>query len=120
MSMSDRHWIEGVEMVETHTFEVGQELAIYARHCNVPTIRKVVSVSKTGRATLDSGTVINPDLRIRGSNKWGPFEAHIVTPRIREMVERADLVDQMRTKTDWGKLSLLTLRTVAFVLEHSK
>jgi hypothetical protein len=107
-------------MGETHKFEVGQELAIYPNFSSVPVIRKIKSVSATGRATLENGTVVEPSLRIRGRSKWGPYSAEIVTPQTKEKVEKQKLIDQMRHETEWSKLSLLTLRTVAFVLEHSK
>jgi len=107
-------------MAETHTFEVGQELAIYHSFASVPVIHKIKGVSPTGRATLENGTVVEPTLRIRGRSKWGPYSAEIITPQIKEKVERQKLIDQMRHETEWSKLSLLTLRTVAFVLEHSK
>ena len=107
-------------MGDVHKFEVGQELAIYPSFSSVPVIHKIKGVSPTGRATLENGTVIEPNLRIRGRSKWGPCSAEIVTPQIQEKVERQRLIDLMRHETEWSKLSLLTLRTVAFVLEHSK
>ena len=106
-------------MAENHKFEVGQELAIPAQFSGPPKIRKIVKVTPSGRATLDSGTQIEPTLRIRGAERWGPYSALIVTDKIREQVERCELAQQMR-ETAWDNASLLTLRTVAFVLEHSK
>ena len=106
-------------MDEVHKFEVGQELAIPGQWSGPPTIHKIVKVTPSGRAVLERGTQIEPNLRIRGADRWGPYSALIVTDKIRDQVERCNLANQMR-ETDWGKASLLTLRTVAFVLEHSK
>ena len=67
--------------MNTVTVKVGDELAVDYQ------IRRVVKLSATGRITLDSGTVLNPDLSIRGANSWGPYRAHLLTDQMREKCE---------------------------------
>jgi hypothetical protein len=106
-------------MRKTHTFEVGQELAI--GYDAAPPIYKIKRVTPTGIAVLNNAgeTKVNPDLTIRGAARWGPYSCRFVTQEIRDNVECAKLSQQMRA-VRWSELSLTTLRTVAFVLEHSK
>lgn len=99
-------------MAENHKFEVGQELAIPTQFSGPPKIRKIVKVTPSGRATLDSGTQIEPTLRIRGAGQWGPYEALIVTPEIRAKARKAELVTSLRV-VKWELMSLDRLETIA-------
>jgi hypothetical protein len=101
-----------VVMIETHKFEVGQKLAIRYRHLGSPSIFEVVKVTPTGRAVLDTGIQINPNLTIRGAGEYGPFSANIVTPEIESEVRRHELISRLRC-VKWGLISLDRLETIA-------
>jgi hypothetical protein len=99
-------------MSETHTFKVGQELAIPAQFSGPPAIRKIVKVTPSGRAILEHGTQVEPTLQIRGAGRWGPYEALIVTPEIRAKARKAELVTSFRVMK-WELMSLDRLETIA-------
>lgn len=99
-------------MAEQHKFEVGQELAIPGQWSAPPAIRKILRVTPSGRAILEYGTQVEPDLRIRGANKWGPFEALIVTAEIRGKARKAELIASLRV-IRWDLMSLDRLETIA-------
>lgn len=99
-------------MSETHKFEVGQELAIPGQWSAPPAIRKIVKVTPSGRAILEHGTQVEPNLRIRGAGKWGPFEAMIVTPEIRAKARKHELATKLRS-IQWSLISLDRLETIA-------
>lgn len=99
-------------MAETYKFEVGQELAIPGQWSSPPSIRKIVKVTPSGRAILEHGTQVEPTLRIRGADRWGPYEALIVTPEIRAKARKAELVTKLRN-IRWDLMSLDRLETIA-------
>lgn len=103
----------------THEFTVGQQLAIYPSGSKYPNIRKIVSVSSSGRATLEGGIVIEPTLRIRGAQKWGPSHAHILTPEIQEQDDRYRIAHKL-THTNWFALSLINMKTIKAIIDLEK
>ena len=102
-----------------NTFEVGQRLAIYPNGSRYPNIRKIVSVSPSGRATLEGGTIVEPTLKIRGAPKWGPSHAQLVTPEIEEQDLRYKLGHKL-SGTNWFGLSLINLKTIAAIVDLEK
>lgn len=102
-----------------NTFEVGQRLAIYPNGSRYPNISKIVSVSPSGRATLEGGTIVEPTLKIRGATRWGPSHAYVVTPEIEEQDLRYKL-GQKLTHTDWFRLSLINLKTIMAIVDMEK
>jgi len=105
--------------MNTNVFEVGQKLATYASGSRYPTIRKIVSVSPTGRATLEGGTIVEPTLKIRGASRWGPSHAYLVTPEIEEQDLRYRLGHKL-SHANWYALSLVNLKTIAAILDSEK
>lgn len=99
-------------MIETHTFKVGQELALPEQFSRPPAIRKIVKVTPSGRAILEHGTQVEPTLRIRGAGPCGPYEALIVTPEIRAKARKAEMVTNLRVMK-WELMSLDRLETIA-------
>lgn len=99
-------------MAENHKFEVGQELAIPGQWSAPPSIRRIVKVTPSGRAILEHGTQVEPNLRIRGAGKWGPCEALIITPEIRAKACKAELITKLRV-IRWDLMSLDRLEQIA-------
>ena len=98
-------------MAENQKFEVGQELAIPHRYSGPPEIQKIVKVTPSGRAILEHGTQIEPTLRIRGADRWGPYKALIVTPEIRAKARKSELITRLRV-IRWDLMSLDRLEQI--------
>ena len=54
-------------------------------------IETVDRITPSGRIVTDKTTQINPDLSIRGANKWGPYRMKPVTPDIEEAYKKQEV-----------------------------
>lgn len=103
--------------MNTVTVKVGDELAIGDRPCPY-VIRKVTKISPTGRITLDDGTILNPNLSIRGYvPRFTPSRFQPVTTAIRESINRAQLMDRL-SRTSWTRQATDQLRRIVAILDE--
>lgn len=87
--------------------KVGDELAFRGGYRSDWHICKVTAITPSGRIKCGDAYTLDPDLRIRGPQKWGPYEAKLVTEEIREASDRADMLDTIQRRSQ----SMTTLTT---------
>ena len=97
--------------------KVGDELAFRGGYRSDWHICKVTAITPSGRIKCGDAYTLDPNLRIRGPQKWGPYEAKLVTPEIRELSERADMLEAIQRRS---KPSLTTdqLRRIVAILDE--
>lgn len=101
--------------------KVGDELAFRGGYGREWAIYKVTAITPTGRIKCGDAYTLDPNLRIRGPNKWGSYEANRVTPEIREKVDRAELLDAInRQKSRMSSLSAEQLRRIVAIISEGK
>ena len=99
--------------------KVGDELAMGDRLCPY-VIRKVINISPAGRLTLDDGTILNPNLSIRGYvPRFTPSRFQPVTPAIRESIERVRIMDRL-LRAGWSQKTTDQLRRIFAILDEEK
>jgi hypothetical protein len=97
--------------------KVGDELAL--SYGSGWRITKVAKVSPTGRITLAGGTVLNPDLSVRGEGSWSRTVASVVTPKILETIERHSLRARVERRA-WTTETTDQLRRIVAILDERK
>lgn len=101
------------------TVKVGDELAFRGTYGRTWSIHKVTEITPTGRIKCGNVYTLNPNLTIRGANKWGPHEGQIVTPEIRERVVRADMLESIeRQRIRMSTLTTDQLRRIVAILDE--
>lgn len=98
--------------------KVGDELAFRGGYGRDWSIHKVTAITPSGRIKC-GGYTLDPDLRIRGPKKWGPYEAKLVTAEIREESERADMLEAVRSKS-MAALTTDQLRRIVAIIDEGK
>ena len=100
------------------TVKVGDELAFRGCYGREWSIFKVTGITPTGRIKCGHYT-LDPNLRIRGPQKWGPYEAKSVTPEIREASDRADMLEVLQRKArSMAALTTDQLRRIVAILDE--
>lgn len=105
------------------TVGVGQQLVV--RRTAYPPGWQLITVEKvtpTGRLVCSGGYTLDPDWRVRGASKWGPFWAQWPTDSILAEAAKKELLDKIHDvrPAEWEALNHNALQEIVNILEQER